>query len=95
MSMNGLCQALPVKIVGSAVVKKVEILFFTIKQLEWAQTMVRGKDNRGRTKGIPGMTKDVMKVARALLAVPFSKLGQRKTSKLLVPYICLGSMTPE
>jgi len=32
--MNGLCRALPIKIVGSAVVKKVEILFFTIKQLE-------------------------------------------------------------
>lgn len=57
--------------------------------------MAKCKDNGGRTKGIPGMTKDVIKVARALLAVPFSRLGQRKTSKLLVPYICLGSTTPE
>jgi len=43
------------------------------------------------TKGMPGMTSDVMKVASALLCVPLSKLGQRNTSKLLVPNKCFGS----
>ena len=46
------------------------------------------------TKGTPGMTSDVMKVAREPLCVPFSKLGQRNTSKLLVPNKCFGSTRP-
>jgi hypothetical protein len=40
------------------------------------------------------MTRPVMKDASKLLWTPLSKLGQRKTSKLLLPYICLGSSWP-
>lgn len=60
---------------------------------------VTGDDERvgkkkNRTKGTPGIISDVIKVARTLLCTPLSKLGQRNTSKLLVPNKCFGSTAP-
>ena len=46
------------------------------------------------TKATPGITKFVINVPNALRCVPFSKLGHRNTSKLLVPNMCRGSTAP-
>jgi len=84
----------PIEIIGCRGVVNIEILFLAIIDLGKMSTRVKENLSISPTNGTPGMTRYVIKEANADLKVPFSKLGQRKTSKLLIPYICFGSKRP-
>ena len=44
--------------------------------------------------GIPGMIKLVTNEPNICFCVPLTREGHRKISKLVIPYMCLGSTAP-
>jgi len=92
---------LPKEIVGSRAVEQIKTLFFAIINLhrpishrfKTGEDAQQGKKKK-LTRGAPGITKLAMNVPTALFCVPLTNPSHRKTSKLDMPYRCLGSISP-